>query len=489
MNLFVAVSEESNVDDNNERIVYSEDYGVSWFNSNFSESTALWSSVVWSPELSIFVCVSGTAGSVTGRIQTSNNGKDWYQVSDTSVDDYVFNNVCWSSQLGLFVGCGEYNSNPSFFYSNNGNDWTKVETQSLSSSAWKRVLWSPKLGVFLAMSNSQMAYSNNGKNWYQVTHNFSGETLNSMIWSEEMGTFLALSSNSKVFLTSYASRVPTTNNVFDSSFNNIDNNGSWEIKARHIYNDNSDIVIETSNNKLVVQGNMQVQGITGATASFGYITGTTGTFDYINVTNLTATANQVNINSTNNDLSYNVVFTTNTDGGTGAKELYVDLTSITYNPSTGLLETDKIKTNGITGATASFGFLIGTTGQFEGIRTQGITGATASFRSLIGTTGQFEGIRTQGITGATASFGSLIGTTGQFEGIRTQGITGATASFGSIVGTTGAFSGTLSATVFTPSTGSGTNGIIFPQNPGGGSGDVASIKYYCVSGEKTVLEV
>ncbi|MEM9686179.1 MAG: LamG-like jellyroll fold domain-containing protein [Bacteroidota bacterium] len=41
-----------------------------------------------------------------------------------------------------------------------------------------------------------------------------------------------------------------------------------------------------------------------------------------------------------------------------------------------------------------------------------------------------------------------------------------------------------------PSTGNGPDsGIVFPADPGGGSGDVASIKYYAVTGEQTVLEL
>jgi hypothetical protein len=40
-----------------------------------------------------------------------------------------------------------------------------------------------------------------------------------------------------------------------------------------------------------------------------------------------------------------------------------------------------------------------------------------------------------------------------------------------------------------PSAGSGDNGIIFPNDPGGGSGDIAWIKYYPITGEQTVLEI
>lgn len=42
----------------------------------------------------------------------------------------------------------------------------------------------------------------------------------------------------------------------------------------------------------------------------------------------------------------------------------------------------------------------------------------------------------------------------------------------------------------TPSVGTGENGIIWPENPGGGSGDVASLKYYRIGGgEATALEI
>ena len=44
-------------------------------------------------------------------------------------------------------------------------------------------------------------------------------------------------------------------------------------------------------------------------------------------------------------------------------------------------------------------------------------------------------------------------------------------------------------TYLRPSVGNGNNGIIFPADPGGGSGDVAFIKYYARSGEGCTLEI
>ena len=43
--------------------------------------------------------------------------------------------------------------------------------------------------------------------------------------------------------------------------------------------------------------------------------------------------------------------------------------------------------------------------------------------------------------------------------------------------------------VFHPTSGTGTNGIIFPADPGGGSGDLATIQYYANVGEATILEL
>ena len=69
-----------------------------------------------------------------------------------------------------------------------------------------------------------------------------------------------------------------------------------------------------------------------------------------------------------------------------------------------------------------------------------------------------------------------------------------------IVTSTGAnINGTLSVSgnatignisgIIRPTAGSGEAGIIFPADPGGGSGDLATIKYYASTGESTVLEL
>jgi len=49
-------------------------------------------------------------------------------------------------------------------------------------------------------------------------------------------------------------------------------------------------------------------------------------------------------------------------------------------------------------------------------------------------------------------------------------------------------SGTAPRVIY-PTSGTGTNGIVFPKDPNGGSGDTASIKYYPVEGEQMVLHI
>ena len=48
---------------------------------------------------------------------------------------------------------------------------------------------------------------------------------------------------------------------------------------------------------------------------------------------------------------------------------------------------------------------------------------------------------------------------------------------------------TIATGILRPSKGSGENGIVFPLDPGGGSGDRASIQYFARAGENTVLEI
>lgn len=77
--------------------------------------------------------------------------------------------------------------------------------------------------------------------------------------------------------------------------------------------------------------------------------------------------------------------------------------------------------------------------------------------------------------------------------------TGIVSASGTIVGgnlislnqisTSGNITGNNVSGIIRPTAGTGAAGIVFPANPGGGSGDQATIQYYAATGEQTVLEL
>ena len=143
-------------------------------------------------------------------------------------------------------------------------------------------------------------------------------------------------------------------------------------------------------------------------------------------------------------------------------------------------------TGNITGS-----YIFGNGSQLTGITTAyGNANVVANLAALgsnpISTTGNITGgnLRTVGLITAT---GNITANNGMFTNIvNVASFTGAVVS---ITGNITAANATF-ANVITPSTGTGTaKGIVFPPNPGGGSGDQAFIQYYAVSGENTRLEL
>lgn len=85
---------------------------------------------------------------------------------------------------------------------------------------------------------------------------------------------------------------------------------------------------------------------------------------------------------------------------------------------------------------------------------------------------------------------NLIANTGIYGTIMTAAQTNIT-SVGTLtsLSVTGNISGSYLSGNIRPTAGTGTAGIVFPGDPGGGSGDLATIQYYASSGENTVLEL
>ena len=220
LGIFVAVAQGGI----NERVIISSD-GIYW-----SQQTDIpvyaWCCVCWSPELRIFVALTGGASMI------SSNGKMWTYNSTPNVQ--AMRSICWSPQLGIFVGVG---GNPpgNSMISNNGINWTSY-VLPWNGSPW-RVCWSPQLKLFIVPSafnnDSRILTSTNGISWNPITWTGEYKHFRTITWSPELGIFVCLSvggGNGAIhtaLVSSLKGRPPTSYNVFDSSFNSIDETGKW----------------------------------------------------------------------------------------------------------------------------------------------------------------------------------------------------------------------------------------------------------------------
>jgi len=150
-----------------------------------------WQSVVWSPELSIFVAI---ASSGTGnRVMTSPDGFTW--TIRTSAADNNWRSLCWSPQLSLFVAVGYPFATNRIMTSTNGINWS-LQVVPFNQS-WTSVCWSPELSLFVAVADftaalpNQVMTSTNGTTWIART----APTTNnwrSVCWSPELSLFVVV---------------------------------------------------------------------------------------------------------------------------------------------------------------------------------------------------------------------------------------------------------------------------------------------------------
>ena len=250
--------------------------GITWINSTFTETVfQYWNSICWSPELGIFVAVGGGYGktNASANVAISTNGVNWQQIFFASTIELF--NVCWSPELKIFVAVGS----GIILRSSNGTIWIN-DQKYLLSRRYARICWSPQLGIFLVGDHSQynpFHTSSDGINWtnrivpssvlynyplsicwspqlrifFIACNNYSQIISNDGItfqvifisnmtdsnntnppcvsWSPELGIFCAATwYGGGATISSLKGRPPTSYNVFDSSFNSIDENGKWD---------------------------------------------------------------------------------------------------------------------------------------------------------------------------------------------------------------------------------------------------------------------
>ena len=111
------------------------------------------------------------------------------------------------------------------------------------------------MSINFPISDSIM-YSPNGVNWTTTSNAIGYNNLNSICWSPELGIAAAVSSlgNNRVMTSSLQGRPPTSTNVFDNSFNAIDENGNWTVKQLTV-SDLSSVNISNFINSLITRIN------------------------------------------------------------------------------------------------------------------------------------------------------------------------------------------------------------------------------------------
>jgi hypothetical protein len=271
-----------------------------------------WSSVVWSPERSLFVAVSNDAsgndasgGNNNNKVMTSSDGINW-NLQYTPYNRW--NTVAWSPELGMFValaagGSPAGTTDTKAMSSPDGINWTIRSTaNSPFQLNYGQVIWIAEVGLFVAVapatngsSNRYIGYSSNGINWSFTNTLPNTNNYGSIAWSPELGMLVAMgaspaTNNEKALYIRLKNRLPTSYNVFDSSFNNIDNSGNWTIKAKEMYGDNLLI-----NSNVDISGNLSmnnnlINDVSGINFSDGSYIGSGNSFDI-------STNQKLNINS------------------------------------------------------------------------------------------------------------------------------------------------------------------------------------------------
>lgn len=174
--------------------------GITWTARSAGEDYTLWKSICWSAELGLFVGVSNTDGNI---IITSPDGINWTNRTAPFKD---YKSICWSPELNLFIAVATHaTNNTNIMKSSDGINWSLVTqpTQLLTS-----VIWVSELGRFFACSSTgsnQVISSVDGNNWTTYATLSTGTSFNDIVWSTNRERIIGVSGSNKV-LFSYSSR-------------------------------------------------------------------------------------------------------------------------------------------------------------------------------------------------------------------------------------------------------------------------------------------
>lgn len=135
--LFVAIA-------NNGKAMYSSD-GTSWSSATTCPSDG-WTSVAWSPSLSMFVAMASYANAMY-----STDGMNWTLVPNFSTNfKYSTSSICWSPEKALFLCPLESGSaTVRAIISSDGLNWVNQVISNVSSG--EGASWSPSLSMFIVV--------------------------------------------------------------------------------------------------------------------------------------------------------------------------------------------------------------------------------------------------------------------------------------------------------------------------------------------------
>jgi len=182
--------------------------GVVWTNRTI-DMGSLWSSVTWSPELSLFVAV---ADGGAYRAATSPDGITW---TNRTIAVNYWSSVTWSPELSLFVAVA-YTGTNRVATSPDGVTWTG---RTIAANNWGSVTWSPELSLFVAVAYGGVATSPDGVTWTNGVIDTGGGWWG-VTWSPELSLFVAVANTG-------TNRAATSPDGITWTGRSIDANSQW----------------------------------------------------------------------------------------------------------------------------------------------------------------------------------------------------------------------------------------------------------------------
>jgi hypothetical protein len=241
--------------------VYSDD-GYNWIGVLPPEGQLInnFYCITWSSELKLFVTLSAVSNN---PINVSSDGINWrYYNSSPPLSPVVNSSISWSKELGIFCCVGE----GKILISSNGENWSLYTSSNLP---FRNLTWSSELGIFLGGSSASIQYSYDGINWLSKNIGFNGAKAS--VWSPELGYFLIGGDRFHTARSYFAGRIPTSFNVFDSSFNNINELGLWNFQSFGrgvpVRVTTTTYVVQPGNNWIIVDNASAITVLTLPTAS------------------------------------------------------------------------------------------------------------------------------------------------------------------------------------------------------------------------------